>query len=168
MSSPRASSALSCVLRSPLPLDPPPSWLSYLALYARCFASSFLFSSLLPSLRVSLRRPPPPSYPVGSSINVGSPLTANHHFQFSVVQRLRATFLLFAPRPSSPSPSSSCPSSVAPVVSLLFERKRERGRCVAPPVKNSGNIISESEERLLTVPVGAAAAAAADSSSSSR
>lgn len=57
-----------------------PSWLSYLATH--CPLSLFIS----PSLRCSPLSSWPPL--LCSSITAGSPLTANHHFQFSVVERL--------------------------------------------------------------------------------
>lgn len=119
----------------PVPLPPPagpvPSWLSYLVLlYVLCLLY------VLPS---------PPSC---SSINAGSPLTANHHFQFSVVQRLRHLLSL------CPSRASSCPSATSAFCRFsFFFLFKMRGT-----VKKLRNIISETEERLLAVPVRAAAA----------
>lgn len=95
-----------------VPSRPPPvqvpSWLSYLVLlYVLCLLY------ILPS---------PPSC---SSINAGSPLTANHHFQFSVVQRLRHLLSPSARPRHRPVPPPRLP--LLPFLSLFFYL-----RCVAP------------------------------------
>lgn len=90
-------SALPAVPSPPPSAGPVPSWLSYLVLlYVLCLLY------VLPS---------PPSC---SSINAGSPLTANHHFQFSVVQRLRHLLSL------CPSRASSCPSATSCLLPFLY------------------------------------------------
>lgn len=72
---------------------------------------AFLFSTPLRAVP-SLRSPSSP--PSCFSINVGSPLTANHHFQFSVVQRLRHLLSLH------PSRASSCPSATSTFCRFSF------------------------------------------------
>lgn len=132
MSSPRAEPCRPAV--PPLSFPPLLAFLFSVYPFTRLDSLLFFFSRNVSSLLCSSPRfsrvasPAPRPLPplAGSSINVGSPLTANHHFQFSVVQRASATFFFFFFFSSSSSPLlfsllvRAVPPRVAPVAVFSF------------------------------------------------